>query len=123
MQSVTSTVTYKVPSWNFCNHDNMFGGDISKMTCSFCHKEKDGTFKCLLYNKVLTTNGRLINKVPQCVNATAARSGVVEPDQNDNRELIKQSVDTLLSTIQDLMKQGYSYELAQAAAKEYVLNK
>lgn len=123
MKSVTSKVTYKVPNWNFCNHDNLFDGDLNKMTCSFCQKQKNGTYKCLLYNKELCTNGRLINKLPPCIEATISSGGEVEQDHNETRQQLEQSVDTLLRTIQDLMKQGYPYELAQAVAKEYVLSK
>lgn len=70
MKDVTTKVKYRVPNWNYCNHDML--GDFAKITnatCRFCEKSQDG-YRCLIYNRRLSAKGKLINKTNECINAT-----------------------------------------------------
>jgi hypothetical protein len=124
MKRVTSTVTYTVPHWNFCNEDNFdYGGTPVKATCRFCVKDKSG-HHCLLYDKSLSVNNGLIQKVPACCDATAGFKSVIEPTEVPTIEpkvLMKQTIDLYEKTVKDLMAQGYPQPIAAATAKKFVL--
>lgn len=121
MKAVTSTVTYAVPSWNFCNHDNLFEGSIPKTTCRFCQKNKDGSYMCLLHNQTLSTEGRLINKRPECCRATVGLDqSIVEAarPQIDPNSIIDATIAEYSKVLKDLMNQGYPMTIAEKVAKE-----
>lgn len=124
MKRITSTITYKVPHWNFCNEDNFdYGATLVKATCRFCVKDKHG-HKCLLYDKSLSVNNGLISKVPECCKATAGYKSVIEPDEVptiEPKDLMKQTIDLYEKTVKDLTAQGYPQPIAAATAKKYVL--
>lgn len=123
MKAVTSTVTYAVPSWNFCNHDNLFDGDIPKMTCRFCQKSKDGSYLCLLYNQALSTEGRLINKRPECCRATVGLDqSIVEAAQPqiDPKTVIDAAITEYTKVLKQFMNQGYPLVLAEKLAKSHL---
>ena len=120
MKAVTSTVTYTVPSWEFCNHDNLFDGGIPKMTCRFCQKNKDGSYTCLLYNQSLSTEGRLINKLPGCCQATAGLDhSIVEAAQPqiDPKAVIDATITEYSKVLKNLMNSGYPIAIAEKLAK------
>ena len=123
MKAVTSTVTYAVPSWEFCNHDNLFDGDIPKMTCRFCQKNKDGSYMCLLYNQSLSTEGRLINKLPGCCRATAGLDhSIVEAAQPqiDPKAVIDATITEYSKVLKNLMNRGYPIAVAEKLAKAHL---
>lgn len=124
MKLIKSTISYKVPHWNFCNEDKFdFGGSAVKTTCRFCIKDKTG-HHCLLYDKSLSVNNGLIQKVPACVDATAGFKSVIEPDEVptiEPKELMKQTINMYEKTVKDLMSQGYPQPIAAATAKKHIL--
>lgn len=124
MKRIKSTVSYRVPHWNFCNEDNFdYGATLVKSTCRFCVKDKSG-HHCLLYDKSLSIRDGLIQKVPACVDATAGFKSVIEPDEVptiDPKDLMKQTINLYEKTVKDLMAQGYPQPIAAATAKKFVL--
>lgn len=125
MKKIKSQVTYTVPNWNFCNNDNLLpGGHLQKDTCRFCIKTKT-SHHCVLYDRSLSVNDGLIEKVRECCKATAGfASSVEEPTVPtiEPRELIKQTIDLYNKTVNKLISQGYPRQIAEAAAKVYLLD-
>ena len=124
MKKLKVNVTYHVPSWNFCNSDNLInGGELTKNTCRFCVKSKEG-HKCLLYDEHLSVKGRLISKVRKCCIATAANAGEVVPAPEPTiqpKELMEQTIKIYTQYVDDLIKQGYPRQMAERAAKKFIL--
>lgn len=124
MKKIKSTVTYKVPHWNFCNEDAFdYGATAVKVTCRFCVKDKSG-HHCLLYDKQLSVGNGLIKKLPACVDATAGFASVIEPAEVptiDPKDLMKQTINMYEKTVKDLMNQGYPQPIAAATAKKHIL--
>jgi len=124
MKRIKSTVIYKVPHWNFCNEDNFdYNGRPVKATCRFCVKDKTG-YRCLLYDKPLSVNNNLIQKLPTCCDETVGINAVIEPDEVptiEPKDLMKQTIDLYEKTVKDLMAQGYPQPIAAATAKKFVL--
>lgn len=126
MKRIQSQVTYTVPSWNFCNNDNLLpGGRLQNDTCRFCIKTKTGRH-CVLYDQPLRTDGEFIDKARECCKATAGfASNIVEAPPAptiDPRELIKQVVDLYAKTVNDLLAQGYPRQIAETLAKKHLLS-
>lgn len=125
MRQIKSTVSYKVPSWNFCNSDNLsVHGDLTSQTCRFCIKDKTG-HRCLLYDEMLNTKGEFIQKVRECCKATAGFESVVDevpPGPTiPPRDLMKQTIELYSKTMNELIGQGYPRAMAEQAAKKYIL--
>lgn len=127
MKKIKSQVTYTVPTWNFCNSDNLLpGGHMQKDVCRFCIKSRSG-YRCVLYDQPLKTDGEFIDKLRECCRATAGFASSVEEAPQaptvDPRTLIKQTLALYAKYVNDLISQGYPRQLAEAAAKEYLLKK
>ena len=125
MKRIQSTVSYVVPNWNFCNNDNLdIDGSMSKLTCRFCIKDKDG-HHCMLYGDTLSVNGRMISKTKECCRATAGFASVIdEPPPTPTlqpKEIIKQTIAAYSKLVNDLMTQGYPKAMAETVAKKYLL--
>ena len=127
MKRLKSTVTYTVPSWNFCNSDNLVGGELTKEKCSFCVKTKDG-YECLLHCRSLTTSDGFIYKAETCKRATAGDRATivaekVEPPRPSvqPKELMKQTIDLYITTMNGLLNDGYPRPLAENLAKQFIL--
>lgn len=120
MRKISSTVTYRVPSWNFCNDDSL----LQSGTCRFCIKEKTG-HRCALYDAQLVAKNGLIEKVPACCRATAGYPSTInEPPpapQVQPKEIIKQAIDMYTKTVNDLVKQGYPQVMAENIARKVLL--
>lgn len=120
MRKISSTVTYKVPSWNFCNDDSL----LQSGTCRFCIKEKAG-HRCTLYDVQLVVRNGLIEKVPECCRATAGFASTIDepppaPTVNP-KEIIKQAIDMYSKTVKSLVDQGYPQVMAETIAKKSML--
>lgn len=124
MKTIKSTVAYKVPHWNFCNVDRFdIDATPSKQVCQFCIKTKDG-YRCALYNQPLVSDGTQIQKVRQCCKATAGYESVIEHVEAPTippKDLMKQTIELYSKTVNDLLGQGYPRQMAELAAKKYVL--
>lgn len=124
MKRIKSTVTYKVPHWNFCNSDNLtFSAEVSDETCRFCIKDKTGCY-CALYDTSLSVKDGMISKVRDCCKATAGFPSNIEPAEVPTippKDLMKQTIELYDKTVKDLMAQGYPQPIATATAKKYVL--
>ena len=124
MRKITSTVTYTAPNWNFCNSDNLVAGEVTTQKCRFCQKTRDG-YKCLLYDRELSSKGKFVDKTRECCMAAAGYESVItEPapvPSIDPQSLMKQAVDLYAKTYADLLNQGYPDKIADQVAREYVL--
>lgn len=128
MKVIRSNVTYTVPHWNFCNVDKFdYDGSPSKQVCQFCIKSRSGAY-CALYNQQLSVTGKQIEKLRQCCCATAGFESVIQqpPPQPEGptippKELMKQAINLYSKTLSDLISQGYPRQIAEQAAKKYVL--
>lgn len=123
MKRITSTVTYTVPNWNFCNIDRFDMGQMSKKTCDFCIKTKEG-LRCALYDETLSVRGEFVNKTQRCCKATVGVTSTVAPDPGptiDPKDIMKQTIELYTKTVNDLINQGYPKPMADMAAKKYIL--
>lgn len=125
MKLIKTTITYKVPSWEYCNHEKMF--KPSKDTCRFC-VPTGKNYTCALHNMPLSTvDNLLIEKTHQCIRATAGFSGPVEdvvPEPHfsiDPSLIMKVAINGYTKVYKDLVSQGYPAALAEEAAKKYML--
>ena len=125
MRKIKSTVTYTVPSWNYCNSDNLVnGGELTTNTCRFCVKTKTG-HDCLLYNEALSVSDGYISKVRACCRATAGYPSAIDEAPPvptiPPKQLMSQTIDLYSKTVSDLLGQGYPRALAEQVAKKYLL--
>lgn len=128
MKRIRSTVSYTVPNWNFCNNDNLInGGELTKNVCRFCVKTKSG-YMCVLHDRALSTDGKLIEKVNECKRASAGYDSVIEerhvaPDGPtvSPRELMIETIKIYNKTVNDLLKQGYPRQLAEKVAEKHTI--
>ena len=127
MRKVTSQITYKVPSWNFCNSDKLtIDAKVSKDTCRFCVKTKTG-HTCLLYDKSLDVNDGLIHKVRECCKATAGYPSTIEEAPQgptiEPIEIMEHTINLYTKTVNELLAQRFPRSMAEAAAKKHILGK
>ena len=124
MKTIKSTVSYRVPHWNYCNVDRFdVDGTPSKQVCQFCIKTKGG-YRCALYDQPLMSDGVQIRKTPQCCKATAGYESVIEPAEAPTvqpRDLMKATIELYNKTVNDLVNQGYPRQMAEKAAEKHVL--
>lgn len=125
MRRVTSSITYTVPSWNFCNNDNLLpGGRLQKDVCRFCIKTRGG-YRCALYDQTLSTDGEFIDKVRACCKATAGFASNIEEAPAaptvDPSLLVKQVIELYDKTVKELVNQKYPRAIAEQVAKKHLL--
>ena len=126
MKYIESTITYRVPNWNFCNVDRFdIDATPSKQVCQFCIKTKDG-HRCALYDQPLMSDGKQIQKVRQCCKATAGFASVIAPAIEETptikpKDLIEATINMYNKTVNELLSQGYPRQMAELAAKKHVL--
>lgn len=125
MKKIKSTVTYRVPHWNFCNGDSLFsGGHLSEPGCRFCISTKAGYY-CSLHDKTLDVNDGFIKKTAACCKITAdPRIAIDEAPQEPTippKEIMKRTIDLYAKTVNDLIAQGYPKPMADNLAKQYIL--
>lgn len=125
MKRIKSTVSYTVPSWNFCNSDNLtFSNEMTDKVCRFCVKDKAGAH-CMLYDKPLAIKDGLIYKVRECCKATAGFESVIDEAPPaptiPPKDIMKQTIELYSKTMNDLIAQGYPRPMAELAAKKYIL--
>lgn len=124
MRKIKQNITYTVPSWNFCTLDTVQpDGRYSKELCRFCVKDKTG-YRCLLYEERLATNPPFVCKTKQCIDASAGfKTDVVEapPPTVVPKLIIRETLKNYKKTVDDLIKQGYPRNMAEAAAYEFML--
>lgn len=125
MKKITSTVSYRVPDWNFCNMNKFdFDATMSKETCRFCVKTRQGP-QCLLYNEDLSVKGEMISKTKACCRASAGYSSTIESDPDlptvNPKELMRQTIDLYTKTVNGLISQGYPRAIADMVAKNHVI--
>lgn len=120
---VTTTVTHKVPCWEYCNKQ---AGIItpSTETCRFCVKNKN-SYTCVLHNEVLDTEqGGLIRKARACEKNMAGFDTTVE-DENvptiDNKKAVKIALTEFVKIRKQLSKQGYSESVVDKMAMAAVM--
>lgn len=124
MKSIKSTISYRVPHWNFCNVDRFdIDATPSKQVCQFCIKER-GCYRCALYDQPLMFDGVQIRKLDKCCKATAGFESVIEPAAAPTikpNDLMKVTIELYNKTVNELLSQGYPRALAEKAAEKHVL--
>ena len=126
MKKIKSTVTYKVPHWNYCNCDDF--ADImgkSKRLCQFCIKTKAG-YSCTLYNCPLSSEDGEVSKTRECCKATAGFPSNIDAlppaPTIDPKELMSKTIQLYNKTVQDFISQGYPRSLAEDLAKRAIMD-
>lgn len=127
MRKVKVTAVAKMPSWHFCNSDkSTWSMKISGELCKFCAKEKN-TYRCTLYDRHLAADRGLVYKCEGCIDSTADGTATVieeglqgAPDIKP-QQIAEAAIDGYVKALSDLLAQGYPRNLAEAAAKKYVL--
>ena len=125
MQRIKSEISYKVPSWNFCNLDtySILSGKVSKETCRFCIK-KNGAFRCMLHDEPLNYDGTFIEKTKGCKVASVGVAIEIldpEPVHADPKQLMRMTIDEYNKQVNGLVATGYPHNIATKLAKQYVL--
>ena len=123
MRKVKQTITYKVPSWNFCNLDVFTtNGRFSKETCRFCIKSKEG-YRCALYDEVLHSDPSFVHKTKRCIDVTAGFAAEELPDvlTVDPKVIIAETLKQYKKIYGDLLKQGYPVGMAETVATKAML--
>ena len=121
MKKLKSTISYYVPSWDFCNKDVGLLNDVSNTLCRFCTKVR-GKYVCLLHDETLDVESGLVCKATACNKKSAAEIDIaphsaptpIVPPQ----ELIKQTLNIYTQTVRDLVKQGYPQQIAENVARK-----
>lgn len=120
MKRVKSTVSYKVPNWEFCNCSRL--GKPTKDTCRFCVKHGKG-YVCVLHNMPLdTVEGTLVKKDMACIRATAGFTSEVEDDiQIDPKAVMKLTLQEYRRAYKQLIAQGYPDAMADKLAQQMIM--
>ena len=120
MKRVKTTVSYKVPDWEFCNCSRL--GKPTKDTCRFCVKHGKG-YVCVLHNMPLdTVEGTLVKKDMACVRATAGFISEVEDDiQVDPKTVMKLTLQEYRKAYKQLIAQGYPDAMADKLAQQMIM--
>lgn len=123
MKRICTKVTYRVPDWEFCNHQASLTR-ASKEKCRFCVKH-GGKHICVLYNMPLDTcEGHLVKKDIECYRATAGYASVVEdtPEVNiDPRDIMRLTIQEYRKVYNALIAQGYPANMADKLAQQSIL--
>lgn len=126
MRKIKQEINYSVPSWNFCNKDEVQpDGRYSKELCRFCIKTKNG-HRCMLYDELLTTDPNFVHKTKGCINASAGfHTEVTEivPPVAVPKLMMRETIKSYNKAVNDLMAQGYPRDLANKLAEQHILNK
>lgn len=78
-----------------------------------------------MYNQTLSVNDGYISKLTACCEATAGyKSEIDDAPQVPTippKDIMKQTIDMYVKTVNSLMDQGYPKAMADAAARQYIL--
>lgn len=122
MKRIKTTVTYKVPDWQFCNHS--CGGNPTKDNCRFCVKHNK-KYICVLHNMPLDmVEGILIKKTDACLRATAGFKSVVEDEPEikvDPKTVMKLTLQEYRKAYKKLIAQGYPDAIADKMAQQMTM--
>lgn len=120
MKKVKTTVTYKVPDWEFCNCSRL--GKPTKDMCRFCVKNGKN-YVCVLHNMPLDmVEGILVKKDPACIRATAGFPSEVEDTiQVDPKTVMKMTLQEYQKIYKQLLAQGYPDTMANKLAQQMLL--
>ena len=120
MKKVKTTVTYKVPDWEFCNCSRL--GKPTKAMCRFCVKHgKD--YICVLHNMPLDiVEGILVKKDHACIRATAGFTSEVEDTiQVKPKTVMKMTLQEYRKVYKQLIAQGYPDAMADKLAQQMTI--
>lgn len=123
MRKIKLQLQYRVPSWNFCNHDDYAAApNFSKKLCRFCVSTKHG-HRCLLTDEELTSDSHFVNKTATCVRATAGYAVSADESniQVDPKLIMRETLQTYNKVLKGLLSQGYPQQMAETIANKYVL--
>lgn len=116
MHSISTSVTYKVPDWNYCNIKG------TKDKCRFCIKSGKGHV-CVLHNMPLASEGTLVIKERDCIRASAGYKSVVEDTEVniDPKTVMKMTMQEYRKIYNKLLAQGYPDVMADKLAQQSLL--
>lgn len=123
MRNIKTAVSFRVPSWNYCNHDAApMSSKIPKTTCRFCIKTKNG-YCCVLHDSLLQSDANFIYKTPKCINATAGFAATVEEPApiTDPKIIMRETLRVYTKELNSLLSQGYPRQLAETLATKQTL--
>lgn len=121
MKKVKTTITYRVPDWEFCNCSRL--GKPTKDMCRFCVKHGK-SYVCVLHNMPLDmVEGILVKKDPACIRTTAGFESVVEDTdiQVDPKAVMKMTMQEYQKIYKQLLAQGYPDTMANKLAQQMIL--
>lgn len=120
MKKVKTTITYRVPDWEFCNCSRL--GKPTKDVCRFCVKHGNG-YVCVLHNMPLDmVEGILIKKDMACVRATAGFTSEVEDNiRVDPKTVMKLTLQEYRKVYKQLIAQGYPDAMADKLAQQMTM--
>ena len=126
LKKVTTTVTYKVPAWEYCNLQAGYDRP-SKEMCRFCVKDRTG-YRCTLYNTTLDVRDTaLALKNEECRRAVAGYESIVEdadyatgPDI-DPKDIIKATLAEYNKVYKKLLADGYPEFMVNKLAQKHVI--
>lgn len=122
MKRVKTTITYKVPDWQYCNHSCC--GKPTKDKCRFCVKYGK-SHVCVLHNMPLDLfDGVLIKKTEDCIRATCGfKSEVKDEDiiQADPKTVMKLTLQEYRKAYNKFIKQGYPDAIADKMAQQLTM--
>lgn len=119
MNTLTTQLTYRVPSGLLCNLET----DPKKL-CRFCVKDTL-IYVCVLHNLPLNFDGKVL-KTEACRRAVAGFDDRIDPEPDvtikvDRKEVMKYAVTQYRKAYLKLIDEGYVDMLADKFAKESVL--
>ena len=121
MKRIKTTVTYKVPDWDFCNCSRL--GKPTKDRCRFCVKSGK-KHVCVLHNMPLeVVEGTLVKKDLACIRATAGFASIIEDNdvQVDPKAVMKMTMQEYQKIYKQLLAQGYPDAMSSKLAQQIVL--
>lgn len=122
MKRIKTTITYKVPDWQFCNCPNF--GKPTKEVCRFCVKHGK-SHVCVLHNMPLDLfDGVLIKKTEECLRATAGFKCEIKDDeaiQVDPKTVMKVTLQEYRKVYKKLVAQGYPDAVADKMAQQMTM--
>ena len=113
MKILTSTVTYRVPSWGLCNLE------LSKECCRFCVKDH-GKHVCVLHNEILKVEeGVLVHKAAACGKKQGKE--IADVVAVPPRTIVKSALKRYRKIYKQLISQGVPEDAADEHAQKLVL--
>lgn len=125
MRKITTTLTYRVEAGPYCNLYK-FGSATPdpKNVCRFCVKNNQGGYTCAMYNELLSSQGKVVEKLSKCSLAMCKGKDEVEDLASvaatfvDPKKMIADIIKQYQITVDSLVGQGFPADIAADAARQ-----